>query len=141
MSRVIFQIGYCNNKKLKQSIKAFVNDEAISWAANSGRFLTTQKDRVLRGTTWYMCETDLSKEDILRLEVKTFLSGIGLDEERSFEALYYVNEEAPVRNIECSGVGSKSYPIVKGRILEMASVSEDDKRKSAIEDFMKKDFN
>lgn len=137
MSRVIFQIGYCNNKKLKQSVKAFINEDPTSWTDNSGKFLTNQKDRVLRGTVWYMYETDLSKDDVLRFEVKTFLAGVGLDTERSFESLYYVNEEAPVRNIECSGVGSKNYPLAKGKLLEMASVSEEDKRRSEIEDFLK----
>ncbi len=140
MSRVIFQIGYCNNKKLKQSIKAFVNDEAINWTDNSGRFLTNHRDRVVRGTVWYMYEAELSPEkDILRLEVKTFLMGVGMDTERCFEALFYVSEDkdALVKTIEYSGVGSKGYPIAKGKILEMASVSEEDKRRAEIEDFLK----
>ena len=141
MSRIIFQIGSVKTQKQSQIIKAYINDIAVSWNDDSGRFLTTHKDRVFKRTVWYMYDVDLQIEDILKLEVKTFLTGVGLDEERTFEAFYYADSEAPVRNIEMSGVGLKSYPVLKGRILEIGSVSEEDKRQAEIEDFINKDFD
>ena len=140
MSRVLFQIGSCKTRKQTQIIKAYVNDVEMSWNDNSGRFLTTHKDRVLRQTVWYMYDLDLQPKDVLKLEVRTYLGGIGVDEERTFESLYYSDDESPVRNIEMSGVGFKGYPMLKGRILEIGSVSEEDKRKADIEEFLNDGF-
>jgi hypothetical protein len=140
MSRIIFQIGSARMRKQSQSIKAYINELEVSWNDNSGRFLTTHKDRVLKNTVWYMYAIDLQTEDILKLEVKTFLTGVGLDGERTFEAFYYADPEAPVRSIEMVGVGLKGYPVLKGKILEIGSVSEEDKRQAEIEDFINKDF-
>lgn len=140
MSRVIFQIGSCKTRKQTQIIKGFLNDEEVSWSDNSGRFISTQKDRVYRRTVWYMYEIDLQPQDVLKLEVKTYLTGVGIDTEKTFEVLYYVDESAPVKDVEMAGVGLKGYPIIKGRVLEIGSVSAEDKRKADIEDFMNEGF-
>lgn len=140
MSRVLFQIGSTKNRKQTQIVKAYINDIEASWNDNTGRFLTTHKDRILKQSVWYMYDILLQPQHTLKLEVKTYLMGIGVDEERTFEALYYVDEEAPVRSLEMSGVGLKGYPMLKGRILEIGSVSEEDKRKAEIEDFMNEGF-
>lgn len=140
MSRVLFQIGSCKTRKQTQIIKAFINDEEVSWNDNSGRFLTTHKDRVFKQTVWYMYDIILDPQNVLKLEVKTYLTGIGMDEEKTFEALYYVDEGAPLRTVEMNGVGLRGYPMLKGRILEIGSVSEEDKRKADIEDFMNEGF-
>ena len=140
MSRVLFQIGSCKTRKQTQIIKGYINDIEVSWHDNSGKYITTQKDRVARRTIWYMYDIDLQPIDVLKLEVKTYLPGIGIDEERTLESLYYVDDESPVRCIELSGVGFKGYPMIKGRVLEIGSVSAEDKRKADIEDFMNEGF-
>ena len=140
MSKVLFQIGSTKTRKQTQIIKAFVNDLEVSWNDDSGMFLTTHKDRVLRHTVWYLYDLDLQPSDVLKLEVKTFLAGIGVDEERTFEALYYADPETAVRTIEMHGVGLRGYPMIKGRVLELGSVSEEDKRKADIEDFLNEGF-
>jgi len=76
----------------------------------------------------------------LKIEVKTFLPGIGIDEEKTFETLYYVDEKAPVRSIEMNNVGMKAYPILKGRVLEISSVSKEDERKADVEEFLNEEF-
>jgi hypothetical protein len=140
MSRILFQIGSVKNRKRTQFVKAYINDIEQSWSDGNGQFLTSHKDRVARGMTWYMCDVDLQQEDVLKIEAKTFLPGIGLDEEKTFESLYYANEESPVRSIEITEVGFKGYPLIKGRILEIGSVSEMDKRKADLEEFMNEGF-
>ena len=131
MSRVLFQIGHVNTNKIRQGIRAFINDLEVKWSDPSlkGVYLTTHKDRVYKNTIWYMCEFDLEKDDTLKLEVKTYLSNVGLDGERTFEVLYYVEDNSPVRSLDIKGVGMKGYPVLKGRLLEIASISEEDKRK------------
>lgn len=141
MSRILIQIGFVKSRKISQSVKAYINDEEISWADKSGVFLTTQKDRVWKNTIWYMHEADLEKDDVLKIDVNTFITGVGPDEERTFESLYYVEDTAPVRSVNVSGIGHSGYPLIKGKVLEIGSVSEADKRKAEIEDFLNEGFD
>ena len=142
MSRVIVQIGFVKNRKMTQSIKAYLNDEELSWndGPSAGTYLSSLKDKHYRGMSWFMYELNAQKEDVIRLAVKTYLSGIGLDEENTFESLYYVDEDAPVREFEVPKVGMRGYPLIKGRFLEIDSISEDEKRKADIEEFMNEGF-
>ena len=142
MSKVLIQIGFLKNRKRTQIIKAYINDLELSWNSPDcdGMYLTSMKDKRVRGMTWYMCDMDLQREDVLKIEVTTFLTGVGKDEEQTFESLYYVDDEAPVRSIELSDVGMKGYPLIKGKVLEIASISEVDKRKAEIEDFLNEGF-
>lgn len=140
MSRVVFQIGYCNSGKKNQSISAFINDCKVAWGDDSGFYLTTHKDRILKNMVWYMYEADLGVEDVLTLKVETFLKGIGKDHELTFDILYYPDDTAPIKSVEMSNVGMRGYPLVKGRLLEISSVSADDERKREIDDFLNKEF-
>lgn len=140
MGRLIVQIGMVRNRKMNQSINAYLNDEKLSWTDGSGTYLSSLKDRHYRGMTWYMYEAETQKDDTVRIKVNTFLIGVGLDEVNTFESLYYVDEEAPVREFSVSGVGMKGYPLIKGRFLEIESVTEDDKRKADIEEFLNEGF-
>jgi len=141
MARVLVQIGYTKNKKQTQTVKAYVDDLELHWNDNSGKYLTSHKDRKFRNMLWYMYELDLSIESVLRLSVKTYLNGAGIDEERTFEALYQgCDEDDPIKSVDISGVGLRNYPLIKGRIQELSIVSEDDKRKSEIEDFLNEGF-
>jgi len=49
--------------------------------------------------------------------------------------LYYCDPEAPVRDITVRGVGARGYPLIKGRIVEMGSVSQADKRVDEVDQF------
>ena len=138
--RVLFQIGFTKSRKKNQSISAYINGEKINWENGKGVFLTNHKDRVYRNTIWFMYESDLEKEDILKLEVKTFLPGIGQDDEKTFDVLYYADEDVPVRSIDFNGVGKKGYPVLKGRFLEISSVSKEDERKASVEEFLNEEF-
>ena len=139
--KVIVQVGMIKNKKKTQSIKAYLNDEELSWnTGEGGTFLTSLKDRKYRGMTWYMCSTEAEADDVLKISVKTFLNGVGLDHETTFESLYYADEEAPVREVSIRDVGMKNYPLIKGRILEIGTVSEEDKRVADIEEFLNEGF-
>jgi len=139
--KVIIQVGWLKNRKKTQSVKAYLNDEELSWSTGEdGTFLTSMKDRKFKGMIWYMCSTEAAADDVIKISVKTFLNGVGLDHENTFESLYYADEEAPVREVSLREVGMKNYPLIKGRILEIGTVSEEDKRKADIEDFLNEGF-
>lgn len=141
MPKVAIQIGSIKNKKKTQSIRAYVNDEELTWVGeNPGTFLSSMKDRKWKGMTWYLCKVDVDPSDVLKIVVKTYLIGVGLDQENTFESLYYADNEAPVREIALRDVGMKGYPLIKGRVLEIGSVSEEDKRKADIADFLNEGF-
>ena len=139
-TRCIFQIGFVKNHKMSQSIEAFINDEKVNWDEDCGQYLTTHKDRVQKRMIWFMCDWEFETEDVLRILVKTYLPGIGQDEERTFETLYYVDEGSPVREHAIKGVGHKDYPLIKGRFQEIGTVSEEDKRRGKISDFINGEF-
>lgn len=138
--RVVVQIGYTKamgRRREGQKIQAYLNDMELQF--DGGIYLTSRVDGS-RGFCWYLCELDVEPEDVIRIECMTALAGVGPDPKRTFSSLYYASEDAAVREIEIRGVGKKNYPIIKGRILEMGSVSEEDKQESEINDFMKEGF-
>lgn len=138
--RVIFQLGFQKNKKRTQSVDFYINEEKVQRDKDKGIYLTTNKDYRLKGESWFLYEADLSHDDIVTVHVKTFLTGIGPDEDLSFETIYSVDESADVKEVSISGVGRKDYPIIKGKIVEVANVSEDDKRRQDISDFLNRGF-
>jgi hypothetical protein len=54
--------------------------------------------------------------------------------------LYYASDDADVVEVTIPGVGSRGHPLLKGRLVEMASVSEADKRQADISEFLEDDF-
>jgi hypothetical protein len=138
--KVLVQIGRVNTKKYNQSINAYLNDLKLSWSDESGRFLTSHKDRVQRNMIWYMYSLDMGAEDTLTIDVQTFIPGVGKDDELTFQSLFSCDEDAPIKTEQISKVGMKGYPLVKGKLIELATVSEDDKRKQDIDDFLNEGF-
>lgn len=140
---VIIQIGYqrsAGRRREGQLVRAWVNDDECSWRSDEGKYLTSKVDAA-KGILWYLWKGDVDPSDTIRISVMTTLVGIGPDERRTFESLYYADPDVPVREICVQGVGRKRYPLLKGRIREMGSVSEEDKRVAEIEEFLRDDFD
>lgn len=138
--RVLVQVGYskaAGRRRDGQKIQAFLNDMELQF--EGGMYLTSRFDAA-KGFCWYLCELDVIPKDVIRIECMTAVAGIGPDPKRTFSALYYASEDSPVREIEIRGVGKRNYPIIKGRILEIGSVSEEEKHESAAQAFMKDGF-
>jgi hypothetical protein len=139
--RVVFQIGYEKNRKHSQYIKAYVNEEEISINEEFGKYLTTHKDRIQKGKMWFLADYDLEQSDTLKIDVKTFLPGIGKDLEKTFESFYCADDKSEVVEVVVSEVGCKGYPLVKGRVVELGQISEDDKRKADLDEFLSEGFD
>ena len=141
--RVVFQIGYTKaygRRREGQIVSAYINDMECQMSEDTGKYLTSIVDRKTRGFCWFLYEAFMEPSDIVKLSVKTSVSGAGVDEGRTFESLYYVEEDTEVREVVIPNVGMKGYPLIKGRILEMGSVSEKDKRKIDVDSFLKEGF-
>lgn len=142
--KVIIQIGYrkiSNRSREGQLVQAWLNDVECSWSTlgDGGRYITSRADSS-KGYLWYLWQGLVSPEDVIRLSVKTSLAKVGTDERRTFEALYSVREESAVREIMFPGVGYKGYPLIKGRVVEIASVSEQDKRAAELDEFLEQEL-
>lgn len=150
--KLLLQIGYrkiSTRSREGQLVQAWVNDVECSWSsslaglgapgqARTGKYITSKVDAE-KGVLWYLWKGEVGSEDTVRLSVKTFLAKVGVDEKRTFDALYAVREGAPVREVSVPGVGHRDYPLVKGRIVEIASVSEQDKRIAELNDFVEEE--
>jgi len=140
---VIIQIGYrksMNRRRDGQLIRALINDIECSWKDDCGKYLTSKMDSA-KGILWYLWKGNVDVGDTIRISVATSIIKIGKDEERTFDSLYYVDSDAPLREIIIPGIGYKKYPLIKGHVREMASVSEADKRIAAIDEFLRGDFD
>jgi len=135
--KVLIQIGYrrvSRWSKEGQLVKAWVNDERCTWDADQGKWLTPFSEATAQG--WFYWQGDLEPEDIIKLEIKTSLAGKGVDERRTLNMLFEVDETVSVKEIAIQGVGKKGYPILKGRVREIANVSKADEREQEIEMLM-----
>lgn len=138
--RIVIQIGYRKargRKREGQLVKAWVNDVECSWGdgINEGKWLTSPASGVF-GSAWYLWACDLSENDLIRVEVKTAFAGVGADEKRTFSALYNLSESLPVREIVVPGVGTKGFPLLKGRVKEVGTVTKEDERLADADDFL-----
>jgi len=136
--RVVIQIGYTKSlgrKKEGQKVSAFVNDVECTWNDREGQFLTSYAD-ARKGSLWYLWDGELEDGDAIRICAATGLRGGGSDERRTFEAIYVVDESAPLREVEVSGVGKRGIPLLKGRVTSLGAVSEADKREAEVEAFL-----
>ena len=140
MSKVAFQIGRTSNRKRTQSIEGWINDLKVEWSDDCGKWLTTIKDKNLYNTMWYMYITELESGDAIKMKVTTFGKGYGKDVELTLESIYVCDEDLEVKEIYMKDVGLKNYPIIKGRVTEVALVTDDDKRKQDIEDELSEGF-
>ncbi len=137
--KVLLQIGYrkaVGFRKEGQLIRTYVDDEECTWGDGEGIYLTPQT-AASKGILWYMWRGEVHSESTIRICVNTSLVKIGPDEDRTFESLYFVEESAPEREVIIPGVGYKNYPLIKGRITEVASVSKTEERVANIDGFLK----
>jgi hypothetical protein len=117
-----------------QLVKATINDLECSWNDGlcEGRWVTSPANGAL-GNRWYLYTREVLEGDIIHVEVKTAMAGLGADERRTFDTLYKVSQAFPVREVCVPNVGVKGIPLIKGRVKEMGSVSKEDERLSEIE--------
>lgn len=139
--RIVCQIGFkktLGGRREGQLLKAFINDEECNWADGEGQYITSIADTKQKGYLWYLWSGDVEPGDSIRIVSLTTVKG-GQDERRTFEAVYIADPETHVRSIAPSGVGAKGYPVLKGRVTELAAVSEADKREADIDSFLRDD--
>ena len=136
--RIVLQIGYskANGRKREgQKITAAINDVDCSWDSREGKFLTSFLD-TRKGALWYLWTGEVEDGDAIRVQALTSVVGGGCDERRTFEMIYVADETASVQEVDVPGVGMRGYPLLKGRVTSLGSVSKQDEREAEIDEFL-----
>jgi hypothetical protein len=119
-TKIFIQTGFCKNLKEGSKLEVFINDAKIEIEKNDeGVYLTPLAQRYTR--MWYQKPVDCATGDIIRVESKVGLRGLGPDEKRSFTGLYQVDEGASSVEIKVFGVGfGREFPLLKGSLREVS---------------------
>jgi hypothetical protein len=125
---VFIQLGFCKFIKEGSKLEAFINDTKVEIKdGDGGNYLTPLSQRYNR--LWYLKPVECETGDIIRIESKVGLRGLGPDEKRSFTGLYQVDEVAEVVEIKVFGVGfGREFPLLKGPVKQLSFVTMEDLR-------------
>jgi hypothetical protein len=137
--RIVCQIGYSKSlgrKKEGQKVQVSINDVECTWGdSDDGQYLTSIAE-TRKGVLWYLWGGEVEHGDTVCLKVATAIVGGGTDEKRTFESIYVVDEDSDVREVSAPRVGKPGYPLLKGRVVELGSVSKSDEREAEAEAFL-----
>lgn len=82
---------------------------------------------------WWHAELWLAAKDVIKITTKVGILGQGTDEERTMDLLFAVDPNAPLVSVSHPGLGYGGYPILRGRVREIARSSKADTRRMKIE--------
>jgi len=133
-AKVAVQIGFERKAREGQLIEAYVNEEKIEFSSEFGMYLTPMSAR--QRMAWYLWVEELSDGDTIKIAIRTGLRGLGKDEDRTSDLLYTVAEGVRTVNLRIQRVGFRGYPILKGSVVEVASVSDADRRLRRVEEIL-----
>jgi hypothetical protein len=99
-------------------------EEEISRRTLEGKWLTDLSQR--HHSSWFLGKITMAAEETLKIEVFTGYQKKGEDTQQTFTQLYRLIPDAPVREIKIPNVGYTRIPLLKGRLLEISTVSKRD---------------
>jgi len=135
---VMLTLGWCRSfsaKHLGQRVQAYKifsdgSEELMTGTSVVGQSLTSPKDRGSK--FWFLAKVPFCNQDKIRLEVFSGYKTKGEDERLTFRKLYIVVADAPIREFSIPNVGYRGVPLLKGRLLEVASLSNEEVKNHAI---------
>jgi hypothetical protein len=111
------------------------SEEAMTVQTVPGQYLTEPKDRGSK--MWFLAKVPFVDQEKIRLEVFSGYRTKGEDLQLTFRKLYVVAAGAPIREFSIPNVGVRGVPLLKGRLLEVASVSAKEIKENALDNFVK----
>ena len=136
--RILILTGFRKNVKEGQILTATINGREVDRDNMKGQYLTDMASRY--SNCWYLGETECVDGDVIVIEAKTGIRQKGQDERRTFRMTYRVSDKAPIQTIEVPNVGVCGFPLLKGRVEEVASVSKADERRQSAESMLDGEF-
>lgn len=129
--KVLVQIG--RSKKgfgCLAVLYAKLNGERVSWETNTGEWATSYAERSAR--LWFVAELECSVGD--KIEISSYVkTPDGMDERNTWSRVYEVDDQEEVQEIREYSVGHRRFPILKGQVREVMSLSKHDERMTEIE--------
>lgn len=135
-------IGYqkSTHKRPGHLVKAFIcfsdgGEEEIRFGSTGGKYVTEILDKN-RGRCWFLARKQLSEKDSIRLEVFTGYKNLGQDGGLTGKRIYVLDPSVEIREYRFDAVGPREYPLIKGRLLELASITVKQEMESDIQQFL-----
>jgi hypothetical protein len=128
-SKILCQIGWQRNLLEGQKIEIYYNSNLLQM--KNGDYLTSKAQR--NHSMWYMCNIDGQTGDNIYIKSSVGLRCLGEDENRSFEAIFSVDENLPEISFSFPKVGyGHNFPILKGKLNQISLLTSKDKRLMSI---------
>lgn len=125
---VYCQLGFRKNLKGGQVIEVYINDYKINIdGSDGGSYLTGVSSR--RTNMWYLKPLECQHGDVIRVECKTGLRELGPDEEKTFTAIFMVDENSCEDEFKFVEAGrGYGFPILKGKISPISVMTAKERR-------------
>jgi len=145
--KVVVTIGYQKagvSGNRGQLIRAFIRDALdqgdwyeIDRGQGDGVYLHAPKKNMM----WWSGELWLGEHDKVKISTKVGIVGQGTDEDLTMDMIFIIEPSAPLVSVTWPGIGYKGYPLLKGRVQEVARSSKADERRiTQIEPLMEQGF-
>jgi hypothetical protein len=123
------QLGFSKTLKEGQLIQVYHNN--IQLDRNGGEYLSAMAKR--KSESWYMRSINCSQGDIIIIESKVGLRELGVDEDRSFTAIFAIDSGEKETEFKHYKVGfGHGFPLIKGQIKQLSFLTEKEKRLSVV---------
>lgn len=132
--KVVVTIGYqkAGASGRGQLIKAAIRDaeDQGDWTDidkndGEGVYLHGQKKNMM----WWSGELWLAIGDKIKISTKVGIVGQGADEDLTMDLIFVVDPSSPLVAVTWPSVGYKGYPLLKGKVREIARASKADERR------------
>jgi len=139
---ILIQVGWQRSKNARSPgtlVKAYLvfesgEEQEVTWGMVEGQWITNLLDRGSK--QWFLAKVPLHDQDRVRLEVFTGYKGKGGDPKLTFKRLYVLDENSPVREFSVPLVGVRGFPLIKGRLLELSEVSQQDIKEESLQNLV-----
>lgn len=126
---VYCQIGFRKNLQGGCILSVHHNDVPvdIKESSDNGQYLTGIANR--HSDMWYLKPIECNNGDVIKLECKSGLRGRGPDEEKSFTALFVVDDTVNDDSFNFAGIGvGHGIPLLKGKVKRLSVMTVKERR-------------
>ena len=128
MLTIYCQIGYTRNLRGGHFVSVYLNDLKVDIKdGDGGDYLTGVAER--NRNLWYLKPLQCNNGDVIRIECKSGLRGLGPDEYKSFTAIFMVDDGAQNEEFKFPETGrSREFPLLNGKVRKISCMTVAEKR-------------
>lgn len=122
------QLGWKRNIKGGQLINIYHNNTPIDMT--QGDYLSAQSDR--NKEMWMLRPIECQDGDIIIIDCKVGLRGLGTDEHNTFTATFQVDKTIPNNTFEWHSVAYRGFPLLKGKFKQISVLTAKELKEATI---------